>query len=641
MGEKYRILFESSRDAIMLLSPPDWFFTVGNKATLEMFGAKDEKDFASKTPGDLSPEYQPDRQLSSEKAREAIGKAMRDGSFFFEWTYKKFDGEEFSSNVLLTRVEWEGNQLLTATVRDITESKKKEKELQRYRDHLEKIVEERTIKLQESEAKYRSFFRTSKDCIFITSKEGEWLDMSDSAPEFFGYENREELEKVKIINLYENSADRKKYTRQIENQGFTKDFAVNLQKKDGTVINVLITSVLIKDDKGEMIALQGSIRDITVQKEVEKQLNREKELLTALIDNSPDNIYFKDKKSRFIRLSKNHIEKFGIKDPKEAIGKTDFDFFSDEHANEAYEDEQEVMRTGKPLVAKEEKETWPDGSVTWASSTKLPLYDTERNIIGTCGITRDITARKYAAKALKESEKNLKELNASKDKFFSIISHDLRSPFNSIIGFSEMLCNEIEAFNKAEIKEMAKSIYITSQETYNLLNNLLEWSGTQTGRIKIEPAITGIYDIAISTVSLLNDTAKNKNIDVSIDIPEHLQVFADINMMTAVIRNLLANAIKFTHEKGSIKIGAKDSGKAVKITITDTGVGIKKEDIDNLFRIDADFSTKGTANEKGTGLGLIICKEFIALNNGDIRVESEIGKGSRFIVTLPAPSTQF
>ena len=512
MGEKYRILFESSRDAIMLLAPPDWLFTVGNKATLEMFGAKNEKEFYSKTPADLSPEYQPDGQLSSEKAGKVIGKAMRNGSFFFEWTHKRINGNEFPANVLLTRIELEGNKLLTATVRDITEIEKTEKELQKYRYHLEDLVKKRTEELRESEAKYRSFFKTSKDCIFITSKEGEWLDMSDSAPEFFGYENKEKLEKVKIDDLYENPADRKKYARQIEKQGFAKEFAVNLQKKDGTVINVLITSVPIKDDKGKVIAFQGSIRDITAQKEVEN--------------------------------------------------------------------------------------------------------------------------------ALKESKKKLQELNIAKDKFFSIISHDLRSPFNSIIGFSEILFNETEDFNKAEIKEMAKSIYITSQETYNLLNNLLEWSGTQTGRIKIEPAETGIYDIVLSTVVLLNDNAKKKNITVSVDIPEQLQVFADLNMINTVIRNLLSNAIKFTHEKGCIKIGARDTGKSVEITVADTGVGIKPEDIKKLFLIDANFSTTGTANEKGTGLGLILCEEFIALNNGDIRVESEIGKGSKFIVSFPKGKNQ-
>ncbi|NQU81191.1 MAG: PAS domain-containing sensor histidine kinase [Bacteroidetes bacterium] len=507
MGEKYRILFESSRDAIMLLAPPDWLFTIGNKATLEMFGAKNEKEFYSKTPADLSPEYQPDGQLSSEKAGKVIGKAMRNGSFFFEWTHKRINGEEFPANVLLTRIELDGRKILTATVRDITRIKKTEKELQRYRDHLEKIVEERTIKLQKSEEKYRSFFKTSKDCIFITSKEGEWLDMSDSAPEFFGYENKEKLEKVKIDDLYENPADREEYARQVEKQGFAKEFAVNLQKKDGTVINVLITSILIKDDKGEMIALQGSIRDITVQKETEN--------------------------------------------------------------------------------------------------------------------------------ALKKSREHLQELNTTKNKFFSLLGHDLRSPFNSIIGFSELLYNETVAFSKAEIKEMAKSIYITSQETYNLLNNLLEWSGTQTGRIKFDPAKTGIYDSVLSTVDLLSDTAKKKNISILIDIPEQIQVFADLNMISTVIRNLLSNAIKFTPEKGSIKISAEDTGKFVEVTVADTGVGINPEDINKLFRIDADISTPGTANEKGTGLGLILCKEFIIMNNGDIRVESEIGKGSRFIVTLP------
>lgn len=507
MEEKYRILFEFSRDAIMLLAPPDWFFTAGNKATLEMFGAKNEKDFSSKTPGDLSPEYQPDGRLSYEKATEMIGKAMRNGSHFFEWTHKRINGEEFPATVLLTMIELDGRKSLTATVRDITGIKKTEEELQKYRDHLEKIVKERTIKLQESEEKYRNFFKTSKDCIFITSKEGEWLDMSDSSPEFFGYKDKEELKKVKIPNSYENPAFREKYARKIENQGFTKNFAVNLLKKDGTVINTLITSVSIKNKKGKVIAFQGSIRDITAQKETEK--------------------------------------------------------------------------------------------------------------------------------ALKESKKHLQELNIAKDKFFSIISHDLRSPFNSIIGFSEILYNETEAFSKAEIKKMAENIYKTSQETYNLLNNLLEWSGSQTGRIKFNPDTLLIKDLIKSTINLFSDNAMKKNIAVSVDIPEQTRVFADRNMIATVIRNLLSNAIKFTPEKGNIRIGAQDTGKFIEITIADTGVGIKKKDIEKLFRIDANFSTPGTANEKGTGLGLIICKEFIVKNNGDIRVESEIGKGSRFIISLP------
>jgi len=472
----------------MLLAPPDWLFTAGNKATLEMFGAKDENEFSSKTPADLSPEYQPDGLLSSEKAGKIIGKAMRNGSYFFEWTHKRINGDEFPVTVLLTRVELEGKELLTATVRDITETKKTEKELQKYRDHLEKIVEERTIKLQESEEKYRSFFRTSKDCIFITSKEGEWLDMSDSAPEFFGYEDKEELKKVKILDLYINSADREEYTRQIEKQGFTKNFAVNLRKKDNTVINTLITSVPIKNNKEEVI---------------------------------------------------------------------------------------------------------------------------------------------------EESEENLRKLNASKDKFFSIIGHDLRSPFTSIIGFSEMLCKEVESFSIVEIKEMAEAIYKTSQETYTLLNNLLEWSGTQTGRIKFDPSIIGIYDIVINTIDLLNINAIKKDIVISIDIHKQMLVFADRNMITTVVRNLLSNAIKFTPEKGSIIIGAQDTGKFIEVSVTDTGVGIKPEDIKKLFSLETNFSTSGTANESGTGLGLILCSELVAKNNANIRVESEIGKGSRFIVSLP------
>lgn len=459
--------------------------------------------------------------------------------------------------------------------------------------------------------------------------------MSDSAPGFFGYENKEELKKVKVPDLYENAAYRKKHTKQIEEKGFTKEYLVNLKKKDGSVLNTLITSVPVKDDNGEVVAYQGTIRDITKQTKISKKLEHERVLLKALMDNSPDHIYFKDKEGRFIRVSKNHVSKFGIKSPEEAIGKTDLDFFTDEHASKAFKDEKEVLRTGEPIIAKEEKETWKDGSITWVASSKFPLFDSKNKIVGTCGIVRDITKQKDIQFKLSEHREHLRELNATKDKFFSILGHDLRSPFNSIIGFSELLTNEVDSFNKDEIKEMAESIYKTGMETYGLLNNLLEWSRSQTGNMKFNPAKIKIYDIAESAVDLLNDNAKRKNIEVSVDIPEKTTAFIDENMIKTVIRNLLSNAIKFTHEKGSIKISAKDNDDFVDITVSDTGVGMEPDDIKKLFRIDEVISTQGTSEEKGTGLGLVLCHDFVKKNNGDIRVESTVDKGSRFTVSLP------
>ncbi len=244
-----------------------------------------------------------------------------------------------------------------------------------------------------------------------------------------------------------------------------------------------------------------------------------------------------------------------------------------------------------------------------------------------------------AIERISKSEADLKKLNTTKDKLFSILSHVLRSPFSSILGFSEMLYYETGDFDAAQIKEIAATIYETSRETFDLLDNLLEWSRSQTGSIIFEPENIYLKDLVNSTVDLLDNSARKKDITISNEIPEKINAFADKNMINTVLRNLVSNAIKFTHHKGEIKILSRDIDNFIEITIADSGIGIKPEDIKKLFGIDIGFSTVGTDNEKGTGLGLILCKEFIKKNNGKIWIESESGKGSDFIFTLPKTKT--
>ncbi len=244
-----------------------------------------------------------------------------------------------------------------------------------------------------------------------------------------------------------------------------------------------------------------------------------------------------------------------------------------------------------------------------------------------------------AIEKISKSESDLKNLNTTKDKLFSILSHDLRSPFSAILGFSEMLYYETGDFDAAQIKEIAATLYQTSREIFDLLDNLLEWSMAQTGSIKLIPENIHLKDLVNSTVDLLGNSAKKKDIIISNEIPEQIHVFADNNTINTVLRNLFSNAIKFTQQKGKVKITARNIDDFIEITIADSGIGIKPEDIKKLFGIDIGFSTVGTDNEKGTGLGLILCKEFIEKNNGKIWVESELGKGSDFIFTLPKVKT--
>jgi signal transduction histidine kinase len=239
-------------------------------------------------------------------------------------------------------------------------------------------------------------------------------------------------------------------------------------------------------------------------------------------------------------------------------------------------------------------------------------------------------------KKLKESEQNLRELNATKDKFFSIISHDLKNPFQALFGFAEAMYNNISQFNTEEIKEYSKAIYESSQNLYNLLENLLQWSRSQLGSIQLSPQKLDINDSLNDIINLLSINAEEKDIDLNNKLAEETTAFVDENVFSTVMRNLLNNSIKFTEKGGKVDIYSRLENSHVVISVSDTGQGISEENMDKLFRIDKNLSTKGTHNEPGTGLGLILCKELIEKSDGKIWVKSKEGKGSVFEFSLPA-----
>ncbi|MGM0406509.1 MAG: tetratricopeptide repeat protein [Bacteroidota bacterium] len=242
---------------------------------------------------------------------------------------------------------------------------------------------------------------------------------------------------------------------------------------------------------------------------------------------------------------------------------------------------------------------------------------------------------KQANQKLRISEQNLKELNATKDKFFSIIAHDLKNPFQSLLGFSEALYNNLDDLNKDEINEYTKLIFESSQNLFSLLGNLLEWSKSQLGSMKLSPEEINLSESLDDTLSLLKISAQRKLIRIESKIPEDTLVYADKNVLSTVLRNLVSNSIKFTDKHGKIDIESFDSGDKVTVKITDNGEGISQENLKKLFRIDHSYSTKGTDNESGTGLGLILCKELIIQSGGEIWVNSTPGVGSEFKFTLP------
>ena len=255
-------------------------------------------------------------------------------------------------------------------------------------------------------------------------------------------------------------------------------------------------------------------------------------------------------------------------------------------------------------------------------------------------IATDITENKENIETLKENEIKLQELNSTKDKFFSIIAHDLKNPFGVLLFASELLLTQLSAKDsgnqaETEVESLAKMVHNSSKKGFELLENLLEWARSQTGKIQFIPEPVSLKGIVSKSIKTVESQAINKGITIINDVPDDLKIQGDKNLLSVVLRNLITNAIKFTHNNGSIAIMANANGKVVEVSVIDTGIGIPKEHQHKLFRIDTNYSRVGTANEASTSLGLILCKEFIEKHNGKIWVESEENKGSAFRFTLP------
>ena len=234
------------------------------------------------------------------------------------------------------------------------------------------------------------------------------------------------------------------------------------------------------------------------------------------------------------------------------------------------------------------------------------------------------------------SEQELRLLNAAKNKFFSIIAHDLKNPIHTIMGYSYLLSQSYDDYSEKERRIFAVDIYQSTNNIFRLLENLLEWSKSQTGRLNFTPIKTELGRILENSISVLRPLASIKKIQLSCSCNDNLEVFADPLMIETVLRNLINNAIKFTPENGFVNIAVEQIENEVRVNVYDSGVGISEVDVQNLFHIDSQVKRKGTNNEDGSGLGLILCKEFVHKNNGRLWVESTPGKGSLFSFTIPA-----
>jgi PAS domain S-box-containing protein len=399
--------------------------------------------------------------------------------------------------------------------------------------------------------------------------------------------------------------------------------------------HVLARGVPVKNKNGEITCWAGINLDITELKNIQFSLKESKDRYKILFESMPIGLAISDTSGKIIYGNHKSQSLLGINRSEIAHG-IDISRWKF------------VRRKGSvitPTDVPDMKEYYMSqvienieigivdeaNQITWLNVTSAPLQNHNEILIAFIDITEKIE-RENQLKMLSE---NFQELNATKDKFFSIIAHDLKNPFNSILGFSELMLKNISKYSIDEIERFVGIIHSTSKNAYNLLENLLNWSRTQTGTIEFSPNQYNLNEIIINNLDFVKNYALKKNIRFKYEPSGKLIVNIDKNMIDTVLRNLLTNSIKFSYPGEKVTITVTPEDHYYKISIRDYGIGIEPENMDKLFRIDSKYSSYGTNQEKGSGLGLIISKEFIERNRGTILAKSEFGKGSEFIFTLP------
>jgi len=520
------------------------------------------------------------------------------------------------TEVCIAPTQSEDGQIKTyAYIRDITERKKFEREL------------------KESEEKFRNLFERVRHGLFISSKEGKFIDCNQALLEMVGYENKEEFLNIDIAkDLYVNPEDRRKFQRLTEEQGFVKDLEVEFKKKNGEKITVLLTAHVKRDEKGRVIGYEGLNIDISERKRMERELKEANEFLTNLIESSVDGIIVTDMKGNILIFNKGAENILGY-NAEEVVGKMNIrSIYPPGVATEVMEKLKSPdyggmgKLTSFPIAHRRK-----DGDLIEGDLSASLIYDENGKEIASVGIFKDLRERLRIERELREMQQALlqSEKLAAMGKLTSQIAHELNNPIYGIMNTLELLRTEVPPESKRRrILELSLS---ETQRLAEMLRNMLSFSKPEEEKrrpVKINELVEGI-------LLVMEKQMRESNIKVETYFDQTLpEVMASTNQMRQVMLNLLKNAKEAMPKGGILSVRTSQEDHKVMVAIQDTGVGIPEELRDKIF--EAFFTTKQKV--KGVGLGLSVCYGIIKDHGGEIRVESEVDKGTTFTILLPMSS---
>ncbi len=521
----------------------------------------------------------------------------------------------------------------------------------------------------------RNLIEVNIDPLVTISSEGMLMDVNHATELATGL-SRDELIGKYFANYFTEPEKAEAGYQKVLAEGLVKDYALTIRHTSGKLTPVLYNASVYRNQEGNIQGIFAAARNITELKKVEEDilnLNASLEIKvkerTAQLAETNENLQkeieerkqaeetLRESEQRFHHLFEVSPEAVMLIDPfdtnvdwpivdcnetackmngyarEELIGKS-IDIVNITYGTpEERAGYMEKLRNAR-IMYMETFHRHRNGHIFPVEVSTSIVTFLGREII--LGIDRDITERKQAEAEIKKTNKELIKLNTEKDKFFSIIAHDLRGPLGGLMGLTEVMADDSQNITPDQKKQLTLGLSRSARNIFNLLENLLEWSQMQSGYTEVRPQMLSLKKVLNESLKVVNDSAKNKAIEIAVEIAGEHKIFADSNMLQTVVRNLVSNAIKFTPKGGKVTISAKpEENNAIVIAVKDTGIGMNREVLDNLFHIDTKNHRPGTEGEPSTGLGLLLCKEIIAKHGGKIGVKSEEGKGSVFYFTLP------